>query len=107
MTSAPRPLPNPFVGASLPMVPAGRACGTYTWHMAQVTIDLPADVLEAARKCTGQENRSLSAWVSGLILEATATATEWPRRLVNLLHHGSGDLVEPDDPPPEDVDAIR
>lgn len=73
--------------------------------MAQVTIYLPADVLEAARKCAGHENRSLSAWVSALIREATAT--EWPEGLVNMLHHGSGDLVEPDDPPPEDMDAIR
>ena len=73
--------------------------------MAQVTIYLPADVLEAARKGARRENRSLSAWVSTLIREATAT--EWPEGLVNLLHNGSGDLVEPDDPPPEDVDAIR
>ncbi|MDD9982175.1 MAG: hypothetical protein OXU81_12595 [Gammaproteobacteria bacterium] len=73
--------------------------------MAQVTIYFPADVLEAARKCAGQEHRSLSAWVSTLIREATAM--EWPEGLVNLIHHGSGDLVEPDDPPPEDVDAIR
>ena len=73
--------------------------------MAQVTIYLPTDVLEAARKCAGQERRSLSAWVSTLIRESTAT--EWPESLVNLLHHGSGDLVEPDDPPPKDVDAIR
>ena len=73
--------------------------------MVQVTIYLPADVLEAARKRAGQEHRSLSAWVSTLIREATAT--EWPEGLVNLIHHGSGDLVEPDDPPPEDVDAIR
>ena len=73
--------------------------------MAQVTIYLPADVLEAARKCADQESRSLSAWVSTLIREATAT--EWPESLVNLLHHGSGDLVEPADPPPKDVDAFR
>ena len=73
--------------------------------MAQVTIYLPADVLEAARKCADQESRSLSAWVSTLIREATAT--EWPESLVNLLHHGDGDLVEPDDPPPKDVHAFR
>ena len=72
--------------------------------MAQVTVYLPTDVLEVARKCAGQENRSLSAWVSGLIREATAT--EWPGSLVDLLHHGGGDLVEPDDPPPEGADAF-
>lgn len=73
--------------------------------MAQVTVYLPADVLDAARRCADQENRSLSAWVSELIHEATAA--EWPNSLVDLLHHGEADLVEPDDPPPEDVDAIR
>ena len=26
---------------------------------------------------------------------------------VVLMHHGGGDLVEPDDLPPEDVDAFR
>lgn len=73
--------------------------------MAQVIVYLPADVLEAARKCAYQENRSLSAWVSTLIREATAT--EWPDSLVNLLHHGGGDLVEPDDAPPGGIDAFR
>lgn len=73
--------------------------------MAQVTVYLPSDVLEAARKCANQENRSLSAWVSALIRDAAAT--EWPESLVNLLHHGDGDLVEPVDPPPKDVDAFR
>lgn len=73
--------------------------------MAQVTVYLPADVLEAARRCAGRENRSLSAWVSARIREATAT--EWPGTLVDLLHDRGGDLVEPDDPPPEDVDGFH
>ena len=73
--------------------------------MAQVTIDLPADVLEAAHKCADQGNMSVSAWVSMLICETTAT--EWPEDLVDLLHHGSGDLVEPCDPPPKKVEAFR
>ena len=66
--------------------------------MAQVTVYLPDDVLAAARKCAENERRSLSAWVSARIREATAT--EWPESLVDLLHQGSGDLVEPDDLPP-------
>ena len=73
--------------------------------MAQVTIYLPGDILSVARKCASEDNQSLSAWVSTLI--RVATATEWPRSLVDLLHHGTGDIVEPDDPPPEDVDAFR
>ena len=70
-----------------------------------MTVYLPADVLEAARKCADQESRSLSAWVSTLIRDATAT--EWPESLITLLNHGDGDLVEPADPPPKDVDAFR
>ena len=73
-------------------------------RMAQVTIYLPAGMLETARRRAGEENQSLSAWVSTLIREATAT--EWPASLVELLNHGAGDIVEPDDPPPEDVDAF-
>ena len=73
--------------------------------MAQVTIYLPADVLEAARKCADYKNRSLSAWVSTLSREATET--EWPESLVKLLRRGDGDCVEPADPPPKDIDAFR
>lgn len=74
-------------------------------NMAQVTVYLPAEVLEAARKQAGQQHRSLSAWISALIRRESLT--EWPRSLVDLLRHGRGDLVEPEDPPPEDVEAIR
>ena len=77
----------------------------YIQRMEQVTVYLPAGVLAAARKCASEENRSLSAWVGTLIREAAAT--EWPGSLVDLLHHGSGDIVEPDDPPPEDVDTFQ
>ena len=73
--------------------------------MAQVTVYLPDDDLAAARKCAENERRSLSAWVGGRIREATAS--EWPQTLVDLLHHGSGDIAEPDDPPPEDLDLFR
>ena len=77
----------------------------YIQRMAQVTVYLPAGILAAARKCASEENRSLSAWVGTLIREATVA--EWPGSLVDLLHHGSGDIVEPDDPPPEDVDTFQ
>ena len=57
------------------------------------------------RKQASERNRSLSAWIGGLVREATAT--EWPRSLVDLLRHGNANLVEPDDPPPEDVETLR
>ena len=72
--------------------------------MAQVTVYLPADVLEAARRRAQEHHRSLSAWVSELIRRESVT--EWPDSLKDLLHHGSADLVEPDDSPPEDVEAF-
>ena len=73
--------------------------------MAQVTVYLPDDVLAAARKSAEKERKSLSAWVGALI--RGATAAEWPESFVNLLHQGHGDLVEPDDPPPGDLDLFR
>ena len=73
--------------------------------MAQVTVYLPQDVLDTARKLANEQNRSLSAWLSGLVRRETVS--EWPEGLVDLLHHGSADLLEPEDPPPEDVEAFR
>ena len=77
----------------------------YTGHMAQITVYVPDDVLAAARRHAKEQDRSLSAWVSGLIWQETTA--DWPKSLVDLLHHGSGDLVEPDDQPPEDVEPFR
>ena len=73
--------------------------------MARVTVYLPEDVLAIARKCAKHDRTSLSAWVSARIRESTLT--EWPESLVKLLHHGTGDLVEPDDPPPGDRNLFR
>lgn len=73
--------------------------------MAQVTVYLPADVLEVARQRAAEQHRSLSAWVSELIRRESAT--EWPDSLTQLLREGNADLVEPDDPSPEDVEAFR
>ena len=68
--------------------------------MARVTVYLPEDVLAIARGCAEHERTSLSAWVGARIRESTST--EWPESLVDLLHHGTGDIVEPADPPPVD-----
>ena len=65
--------------------------------MAQVIVHLPEDVLAIARERALHEQTSLSEWVSARIREATLT--EWPESLVDLLRHGTGDIVEPDDPP--------
>ena len=73
--------------------------------MPPVTIYLPADLIDAARKHAGERHRSLSAWIAALVREATAT--EWPRGFAEIIRRGSGDLIEPDDPPPEDVQALR
>ena len=73
--------------------------------MAQVTVYLPQDVLDTARMLASEQNRSLSAWLSSLVRRETVS--EWPESLVDLLRHGSADLLEPEDPPPEDVEAFR
>ncbi|MDE0124697.1 MAG: hypothetical protein OXN97_08995 [Bryobacterales bacterium] len=72
--------------------------------MARVTVYLPDEVLAVARKCAENEHCSMSAWVGGRIREATLT--EWPEGLVDLLRHGTGDIVEPDDRPPGDVELF-
>ena len=73
--------------------------------MAQVTIYIPDTLIEEARERARGVDRSLSAWVAELIRRET-TSNEWPKSLVDLLTDGEGDLVEPDDPPPEDVEAF-
>ena len=78
---------------------------TYSYSMAQVTVYLPQDVLDAARKRAREQNSSLSAWLARLVRRESVT--EWPRSLLDLLHHGSADLIEPEDPPPEDVETLR
>ena len=77
----------------------------YMLYMPPVTIYLPADLVDAARKQARERNRSLSACVSGLIRDAATP--EWPPSFVDLLRRGSAELVEPEDPPPEDVETLR
>ena len=72
--------------------------------MAQVTVHLPADLLAAARARAVRENKSLSAWLGALI--GAATGAGWPDDFVALLRSGRGDIVEPNDPPPGDIDGF-
>ncbi len=73
--------------------------------MAQVTVYLPRDVLDAARKRAKEQNSSLSAWLARLVRRESVE--KWPGSLTELLHHGSADLIEPEDPAPEDVETLR
>ena len=73
--------------------------------MSPATVYVPGDLINATRKEAGVWNRSLSAWIGGLVQDAVAS--DWPRSFVDLLHRRSGDLVEPDDPPPEDIEPLR
>ena len=77
----------------------------YTRDMPPVTIYLPGHLIDAARKEARGRNRSLSAWIGGLVQDAVTT--DWPPSFVDLLRRGGGDLVEPDDPPPEDIEPLR
>ena len=73
--------------------------------MPLVTSYLPGDLIDAARKEARDRNRSVSAWIGGLVQDAVTT--DWPRSFVDLLHQGPGDLGEPGDPPPEDIEPLR
>ena len=72
--------------------------------MPPVTIYLSGDLIDAARREARGRNRSLSAWIGGLVQDAVVS--DWPQSFVDLLHQGAGDLVEPDDPPPEDIKPL-
>ena len=77
---------------------------TYTCYMGQVTVYLPGDVLELARKCASERHMSLSAWVNSLIRDATVT--DWPADFLDVLAHGGANIEEPDDPLPEQVETL-
>lgn len=74
--------------------------------MAQVTIYLPEAVAAATRKRARRANKSVSAWIAELIERETGMRT-WPKALLDVLSSGGGGIVEPEDPPPEDVDPVR
>jgi hypothetical protein len=74
--------------------------------MSQVTIYLPEKVAREARRRARKLNTSLSAYVAQL-LERETVERPWPKAFVDLLQHGHGDVVEPPDPPPEDIEALR
>ena len=72
--------------------------------MARITPHLSADILAVVRKRAGRKNRIPSERVRAHIHETDAT--EWPESLVELLNHGSADLVEPYNPLLEDAGAF-
>ena len=73
--------------------------------MAQVTIYLPEKLARAVRARARREGKSVSAYV-GELVQRDAGGRKWPRELVEILSRGKGDIVEPDDPPPEDVEPL-
>lgn len=74
----------------------------YSSTMAQVTVYLPKDVLDKARRRAKRDRKSLSAFLGELVRRET-TPRRWPEGFVDLLTRGSGDLVEPEDLRAEDV----
>ena len=66
--------------------------------MAQLTIYLTEDVAQQVRARAQRAGKSLSAYVAD-VLERDAGGNVWPTDFVDLLGHGHGDLVEPEDPP--------
>jgi len=74
--------------------------------MAQVTIYLPGRLAAATRKHARRSGKSVSAWIAD-VLERETGARTWPAALLDVLGRGGADLVEPDDPPPEDPEPLR
>ncbi len=78
----------------------------YIFNVAQVTIYLPDDVAAEVRRRAKQASKPVSTFLAEIV-EAYARPAKWPRALVTLLTTGEADLVEPDDPPPEDVEPMQ
>lgn len=74
--------------------------------MAQVTIYLPDALAVAAKHRAKRSGKSVSAWIAD-VLARELEPKRWPKALVDLLGSGKGDLVEPEDPPPEDEVPLR
>jgi len=74
--------------------------------MAQVTIYLPDAVASAAKQRAKRSGKSVSAWITD-VLERELGGRQWPKALLELVATGKGDLVEPEDPPPEDEEDVR
>lgn len=74
--------------------------------MAQITIYLSDDIAEEVRRQAKRARKTMSAFVAEII-EARAKPPMWPDSLVAVLTTGGADLVEPDDPTPEDVEPLR
>lgn len=74
--------------------------------MAHVTIYLPDAALLRLRKAAKRGGKSLSAFVLDLI-EHRQPETKWPREFVALYGSWQGPFPQPDDPPPDEVDALR
>lgn len=73
--------------------------------MAQVTIYLPEDLARQVRKRAEEARKSVSAYICELLLRETSSG-RWPEDLVDLLQRGGADLVEPEDPPPEELGSL-
>lgn len=72
--------------------------------MPQVTIYLPEDVLQHARREARRLKLSLSAYMSSLATRAASPPT-WSEEFLSLF--GScPDLEEPSDPPPAPVESL-
>ena len=74
--------------------------------MKKISASLPDDVLPGGgRRRADVKRRNLSLWPSARVQETAAD--RWTESLVDLLRHGSGDIVEPDDPQPREVNLFR
>lgn len=74
--------------------------------MSQVTLYLP-DALEAvARERAREAGKSLSGYLASLLAREVAPP-EWSTALLSVLNEGSGDIEVPEDPPPDDVEALE
>lgn len=74
--------------------------------MSQVTLYLPDPLVALARQRAREAGKSLSGYLAALLAREVAPP-QWSAGLLSVLDEGSGDIEIPDDPPPEDVEALE
>ena len=71
--------------------------------MSQLTIYLPDDLAASLRRDAKRAGKSVSAYVADLATGRRGDKAHWPEGFARLYGACRGELVEPEDPPPDEL----
>ncbi len=78
-------------------------CHVYLEHMSQLTIYLPDELAASLRRDAKKAGKSLSAYMAELATRRGRGKAVWPQEFNRLYGACRGELVEPEDPPPDEL----